>query len=243
MECIEFNYDYDDFMTNEKFCIECDKKFTNKAGVNMCKSCFQKYLITKTNAKRIYKLTEEELNDLHDFSCQIAFSSVGGTSYLLKEVRMKMLEKNFDLSEPIEEEKYQKYVKKFFRNIEKNKQNKEEMKDLKRNMRKKKLKAALKKRNLKLRNDSYYCNEYIDHNKFSLKKVCDMMNIMDFLFNKTSYVEIMDDMREDILDNYRYKLEDPDLEMHVPLNEHQKEYAKKYAVEKYVKKYGKKKLS
>lgn len=241
-ECTEFQYNYDDFMIKEKLCIECDKKFTNKYGVNMCRSCFQKYLITKTNAKRMYKLKDEDLNDLHEFTCHLAYGGGEGISYLLKEVRMKVLEKNFDLAEPIEIEEYQKYVKKFFRRMEKDKEKKEIMKANQKMMRKKKLKAALKKRGLEIRNDSYYCNEYINNNKFSLKKVSDMMEIMNFLFKKTKYVEIMDDMREDILDNYRYKLESPDLDIHVSLNEDQKEWAKKLAVEGYVKKYGKKKL-
>lgn len=238
----EFEYDYNDFMKPEELCIECNKKFKNKNGVNMCRSCFQEYLITKTNAKRLYKLKDEDLKDLHEFSCSIAFSGGQGTSYLLREVRMKMIEINFDVYEPMEIEEYQKYVKKFLRKIDREQEKKQEKKIMNRKNRKNKLKLALEQRGLELRSDSYYCNKYIDSNMFSLRKVCDMMEIMHFLFNKTDYTKILDDIREDILDEYRYKFDDPELYMHVSLNETHKEMAKETAVDNYVKKYGKKKL-
>lgn len=238
-DCNEFKYDYDDFMKEEKLCVECNKKYKNKHNVNMCRGCFRKYLITKTNAKRVYKLTDKNLKNLHEFSCPAQSGGIG-TMYLLREVRIKTLEKNFNLYEPMDIEEYKKYLDKFFTKMKNKENKKEEEKDLRIKMRKIKLKKALEERGLELRNDSYYCDQYIYHNKFSLKKVCDMMQVMNFLFKKTKYTSILDDIREDILDDYRCKFESPDLDMQIPLNEKYREMAKEMAIKRYIKKHGKK---
>jgi len=109
---------------------------------------------------------------------------------------------------------------------------------IKKEKRRRKLKRLLEEHDLEIRNDSFYCNQYIEDGSFGSKKVVNMMITMDFFVNNTTYNDILHDiyesnkeMRQDARDFGNY---DPDFHL---INEDDKQIAKEKALKLYLKKY------
>ena len=145
-------------------------------------------MITKTNAKKMYKLTDVDLDYLECHKRRSPYHACV-TYYFLKDVRLIAIDKKFGINYP-SSHKYEKCVKKILDEVEIENNNKLSRYD-KRRM---KLEAELDKYGLKIRADSYYCNQYLHYCKFTLKQVVNMMVTMDFFVNKTVYNGLLTEM-------------------------------------------------
>ena len=83
-----------------KECVVCGKsQKNNKYDLLACRNCFRGLSINKTDSKKIYGLTDDELTELQCFSYGVAY---GGVTYLyfLKDVRMLSIQKKFNIINP-----------------------------------------------------------------------------------------------------------------------------------------------
>lgn len=225
----EYSYNYDDLVKPHKHCQDCQNKFTNSLGVNRCRKCFHKYTITKTEAKRIYHITDADIKKMHTFEIHTMHKTMC-TLLLLKEVRMKMIKREYNVTN-VNEEDYTSYIEMYLDEQDAKMEEKETKRKEKHKSRKQKLKHALSKRNLEYRSDSYYCNQYIN-GKGTLKEVCDMMELMKFLFEKTNY---QDQIKKIVNENKEIRKYGEYIQI---LSEDDKEIAKCKALKKYSKKNG-----
>ena len=96
----EFDFDIDQLKNPENnICLKCTKKFQSIHNLAVCKKCLYTLTITKTNAKKLYNLTDGELENFDYYSYKNAYG--GQTySYFLKEIRLYAIEKRFGNSNP-----------------------------------------------------------------------------------------------------------------------------------------------
>ncbi|AYV84936.1 MAG: hypothetical protein Satyrvirus1_22 [Satyrvirus sp.] len=189
----EYEFDFDDFVTNpkKKVCILCHK---NKRGLNVCNDCMYKLFITKTNAKKEYNLTDNDLSGLEYHERKNIYH---GYTYLyfLKDIRMRAIEKRFGVSNPpigayrncleilLDESKQRKNKskersKKIMATRQENYEKKKLEKELAYAKRKNKLKKALIKADPKIGDidtDIKCCREYLDGERDDLKQVVKQM--------------------------------------------------------------------
>ena len=124
-----------------------------------------------------------------------------------------------------------------------------------RNSRRKKLSRALAKKNLTIRNDSIYCNNYINgcnnyrndeddgddgndvndednqSKKYALNNVVKMMVIMDFFAKETNYFELLQDCKNTYQSDNKYL----DYHDRMYIDEGDKEHCKIKALQEYIK--------
>jgi len=241
LDISEFELDLADLKNPEdNICLKCQKKFTNKHKIAVCKSCLYEIGIIKTNAKKIYGLKDADLADIDYYPYKNGYARGETHLYFLKEIRLKAIEKRFNIINPtidvyansvmmlLEEAKN--------RSIE-SKQRGEKIKatkERKRKERRKQLKDALAKKNLQIRDDSYYCQQFLDGHQFTLAEVVDMMEQMDFFATRTKYFSLLKKGRnQDREDRQYYCYEERRM-----MDEYNKEYAKQEAMDMYVREHG-----
>jgi hypothetical protein len=274
----------------------CNNEFiTNSSSSNICSACRynkKNEFISKTDAKKIYLMSDEELKNFVNFCVKCKYGY--GTYYIIDEIiryanvhHMEWIDKN-NKKEKIKQNRENKknlrtneiydlqqkyndlhaYTYDIFntyisngRIIDLNGNNLENLNKLdiylnKMKLRKNKLLRKLKRRNLNLRSDSKLCNTYIcyginkvneilqdeyDEPLKSVREIANIMLEMNFLFSKTSYKQIMDDMinreRRNYLDFEYLDFEEHGMHRY---NIHKiSQKAKKTAVEKYLKNHSK----
>ncbi len=244
---IEYEYETEDILSaSDGVCFICDEKMRKTCDLAICGNCSMEMLISKTGAKKIYKLTDDDLENLDFITRKNQYTSRKDiTLYFIKDVRLMAINKKFGAVYP-SKEIYEECVKEILDEYETKQENKIPREDIK----KSKLKQALRKVGLKIRDDSYYCNQYIHHNKFKLKEVVDMMVSMDFFMNKTKYSDILqkiiDDRKDADGDGDDSDGDDSDDDYHIKkyytnrhyISEEDKYGAKLQALKKYLKRHG-----
>ena len=172
-------------------CMVCDKKFGSRYDVGACQPCFKKLTITKTNAKKIYGMTDEDLEEMHVHQRSSPYHDCV-SYYSLKEVRLQAITKKYGIYNPSKQiyKNCLEEIHEEHKNIEANKVTRYDKKRAK-------LEQALAQHGLPIRGDSYYCNQFLHYNKFKLKEVVDMMVTMDFFMTKTNYNAILGDLIAD----------------------------------------------
>jgi hypothetical protein len=169
----------------DKKCVECGvigiyNKYFDKYICRDCRQTDKYTLVTKTNAKKLYLLIQDELDDLTSFEGK---SSYGPATYHIQAdlINLSCTKHNtnkenlFDTLEKIIEDKENKKQEK--REI-KEKKNKE-LQD----KRKKKLILEFGKAGLKFRDDSMLCKKYIHGDKeYALDYIVERMSQMKYLY-------------------------------------------------------------
>ena len=137
----EFCFDSNDIMhPNDHNCIKCGNTVRNKCGLAICGYCMRDLTINKTSAMKTYHLKASDLENINSSSQKNMY---GGITYLylLKEIRLLAIEKEFGLTNPSYEE-YHNCVIALLENAE--------QRSIKSQERGEKIKATRKK-NLKLK--------------------------------------------------------------------------------------------
>jgi hypothetical protein len=163
-------------------CKECNIKcdINKKLNLHICKNCINqdKYtLITKTNSKKIYLLTD---NDLVNLTHYYGTTSYRDATYYTKEELINKFCEKYDTS--IND--IDKKIKELKNIKEQKKLTAENNKKIKQQKRKDTLIKALTKAGLKLRNDSTLCENYIENksDEYTLQDVVERMCQMKYLF-------------------------------------------------------------
>ncbi|BCS82801.1 hypothetical protein QLL95_gp0312 [Cotonvirus japonicus] len=251
----EYDYDWEDLKIkdDEKLCIFCEAKLKYSRGLCVCVTCRKDLTITKTTVLKEYMLKSEHLEDLH---CIQYKNEYGYTHlYLLKEIRETAIFVHYKIicTTKMDYMTYtQMLIDKRSNKNELNKINREKLKTRKyyeRQNRRKILEKKLNKYKLKIREDSEYCNKYINENKYTVGEVVDMMVIMDFLYKRTDYPQRIRKLyeynkkcnQETINDRKEYGIT-YDSDDILRITEHDKQKLKKKAIQKYIKLHGKNKI-
>ncbi len=191
-------------------CIECQINkgiCRSKIEKILCKNCakLDKYtLITKTNCKKFYFMTDDDLEDvdLDEYYGTGAFGSCEATYYIKEQIILKACEKfnttKEELDNVLENIVNQKRIKKQQR------ENKSALKrESDKEKRKQKLTNALVKAGLVLRDDSVLCQKYINGDKTinsSLNEIVERMCQMKYLFEFCHMDECKDIAYEEYTD-------------------------------------------
>lgn len=216
---MEYKYDTEKIFKKSKkgTCLVCKKKYTSKYDIGACQSCFKSLVITKTNAKKIYGMTDEDLEFIPKHQRSSAYHDCI-TYFCLKDIKIRAIEKKYGIYNPAKET-YKSCVKEILEENEEHENNKLTRYDKRRD----KLEKALAQHGLVIRSDSYYCNQYLHYGKFKLEDVVSMMITMDFFVTKTKYNHILAGL----------------IENNEGISENDKEWAKKEALKKYLKNHDK----
>lgn len=215
-------------------CIKCGEEFhSNKNAV--CRDCLKTLTIVKTEAKKIYKLRDEDLVDIPGFQYYNQYNILVNI-YYLKEVRLKAIEKKFKITKPSLGQYIHCINALVTESLTASKERSTKIatnKKIHANIRRDKLTEALQKHGLEIRSDSYYCNQYLEGKEFTLQQVVDMMITMDFFVNHTKYNEIISKKIEE----YERNNDASDCEYHerMYLDEDDKDDAKRKALRIYLK--------
>jgi hypothetical protein len=181
----------------DKTCLECKTKrgkMSSAFSVYLCEDCkFEDayILITKTNTKKNYFLTDDELVNLRAIHKN---SSYGPATYFTKRDILAFLCIKYnvdydDILRHVRELRKEKEEQKKERNIRA-----QEKKQKEKEKRRKKLIAALAEYKLVLRSDSVLCERYIDgYSNFTLEEIVSRMCEMKFLYEYCH----MDECREE----------------------------------------------
>lgn len=178
LKCDHCEYNYDDI---------------KKEPLNVCKECRNqnqdaRRLMTKTEAKKTYKLND---NDLVNIRCYKYKGTYLTFLYLIKDLILISYNKHGRLI-------YNDDFK--TRDIQKEKE---------REKRKLELQKFLLSKGRELREDSMICQKYIelgDHSGFSMNAIADILDEMDFYIEKTEYRTLLrKKRREEQMDMYRSK--------------------------------------
>lgn len=162
----------------------------------ICRNCSQIHLpcITKTTAIKKYLLNEKDLQQLKFIKCKNPHYSCASpmTLFLEKDCETLSNKKYTNINTEIEKRNNSKLKRK--ETIENNKE-----------LRKSELIKALKEKKLKLRNDSYLCEQYIEGKlKNKLNFVVREMCFMKYLHDYTDFQERVDDYVEEANEEYGY---------------------------------------
>ena len=96
----EYQYDTENFVDPDiKNCVICGKKQSNMYNLIACSKCFKDLSINKTESKKIYGLTDDELEELECFKYRRQYGIVMHL-YFLKDVRMIAIQKKFNIVNP-----------------------------------------------------------------------------------------------------------------------------------------------
>ena len=106
--------------SGSKKCIHCQKKFTSKYPLGICRDCFHELMISRTTAKNIYKLTDDDFDSL-DFNERPTIHHNVGKYYFLKDVRLIAIEKRYSITNP-SHPVYKKHIKKIIRDVKEKKE-------------------------------------------------------------------------------------------------------------------------
>lgn len=169
----EYKYRLNDLIDPDaKTCLMCDKKMqSRKHDLAVCRKCFRLISINKTRAKKIYNLTDDDLNELKCFEYKIHYYII--YLYLLVEVRLLAIEKKFNIYDP-NLDKYILCVNVINEENDQIAKMKDEKKQLREKMRAKQKKiidTKLNKKNIKVNTyqQRNYYDKYIQNPKASLK--------------------------------------------------------------------------
>jgi hypothetical protein len=182
-----------------------------------------KMVYAKT-AKEKYGLTKKDL-DILSYTvvknpyCSTSVSSIYSVNDIIKRSKerfgdLKGLEKRFDQKRKRGEV------------IKRKKREKEVKEDIKKEERGEELRFLFKKRNLSYRSNSRLCDQFIENNIGDPDRIVDIMEEMDFYYNKTCYQEEY----SDIVKGYREYGDRYD-------RDEVSEMAKGYALRKFIDKY------
>ncbi len=188
-------------------CIECHKKGIKrvKIGITLCSTCanLDKYtLITLTNSKKEYLLTDDDLDGLKYLDGKCAY---GPATYYFKNDIIQKASEKFNVS-PSELENYLESVKNAKKKIREERQIKAyKKKQALTNKRRDSLIKALNEAGLELRSDSQLCKKYINGDKDnSLDEVVLRMCQMKYLYDYCHMEKCKDIAYEEYKDDYRY---------------------------------------
>ena len=168
-------------------CFECNEVrglFRSRFEQHICKGCFAspKYtLVTKTNCKKIYNLTEDDLCGLVEYQGKCAY---GDATYYTKDaiIHCSCVKHNTtpeDLENTLLNIKLEREHAK-----EAKRQQRTQKEQMKQEKRRYKLLEALNKAGLDLRNDSVLCQQYMNGTSdYSLDYIVRRMSQMKFLFD------------------------------------------------------------
>lgn len=247
----EYDYDWEDLRLKDKSkCLFCDGSPNRSNGVSVCFECGKLIFISQTIALKEYGLKREHVQELD----RIEYSNraYGCTYlYLLKDIRMKAIEIHHQIINP-SKSVYASMIEGILNERTAKSNNRQvraeilqQKREQEKSVRKKKLKKALEKYGLKIRADSYYCNEYIDHGKINLKEVADMMVSMDFLYNHTVYEQLHNELynkmksyNDEYVQDCQEMHERYDVHMFMRITEEDRDELKKEAIRRYVLKHG-----
>lgn len=209
----EYDYQWEDLENSNHSdkCLFCKGKIYSSKEIQVCFECGKLLLITQTIALKQYLLKKKDINNLK----YIEYQNKGyGCTYLflLRDIRMKAIEIHYRLLDPSKAE-YAQYIEMILdKRKEKNKINKNRQRKIKEKKKiiqenhqknclklRRKLKHALAKHHLEIRNDSVYCSSYINgDDDITLYQVVDMMIIMNFLYSETTYPQKLDRLHNEI---------------------------------------------
>jgi len=185
-------------------CIECNETrgiFRSRFENYICKFCYvlPKYtLVTKTNCKKIYNLTENDLYGLVKYHRTCAY---GDATYYTKDmiIYRSCIKHNTtteELENTLQNLKLEKEQAK-----ETKRQQRMQKEQVKQGKRKYKLEEALNKAGLLLRNDSALCQQYINGNDdYELEFIVRRMSQMKYLFEYCHMDECRDIAYEEYTD-------------------------------------------
>jgi hypothetical protein len=169
----------------KKPCVECGHKGTyfTKLDIIICSKCktLDEYrLITKTNAKKIYLLDDDDLDEL---DCYYAQAGYCVATYFTKKNIIDLACDKYGVESAELDDHLKKIVDKKMKEKNQRKKLIREKKLTQENKRKEKLTDALNEKKLVLRNDSMLCNEFIKGSKeHSLEYIVETMCRMKYLF-------------------------------------------------------------
>jgi hypothetical protein len=168
----------------------------NNAEIDVCRECKKinpSIFTTKTNAINDYALTAKDLKDIRHNQYKKIFKT---NLYLIQDIEHLAIEKHGSLEEAL----------KLVNEKKDKKQNRLIKKEQVQNERKKELSNYLRKNNVKYREDSQLCEEYIkkgDKSGFTKEYIGEMLKEMDFFYNHTNYSCLLKSKRRDEIDEYR----------------------------------------
>jgi len=159
----EYQYDTENFIdSNVKNCVICGKKQSNKYDLIACRQCFEGISINKTDSKKIYGLTDSELNELSRFEYHFRHGVL--YLYFLKDVRLAAIQKKFNIVSP-DLYTYINCVNRIYEDNKKETDIKQNKKDLRENLRLDRIRAIgelLEEKNIPI---DPYNEEYIKYIK------------------------------------------------------------------------------
>lgn len=171
-----------------KTCDGCDEKgiynkFFNKYICKNCKELNSNYiLITRTNAKKQFLLTNNDLDTIEPFTGKTS-STYGPATYFVKINLIDLACIKHDVNSSNLENKILNIITEKNNKKEANRLKKEEKNKKLEIKRKNKLIINLENAGLKLRNDSILCKKYINgDNDFSLEEIIERMSQMKYLY-------------------------------------------------------------
>lgn len=162
--------------------------------INMCSLCNSpNHVITRTNAKKMYKLNDADLGSLPIIMKWNNTHRVDMTLIPMKMLQHKADSKHFSVG-GLEKKKERTAAA-----AEKRRNTLER----KRRERTAELEEALNARGLELRSDSELCDDYIEgKNVYSLERIVDIMEEMKFYHEQTDYPELYREIRSEYYDSY-----------------------------------------
>lgn len=161
----------------------------------LCEACAKKdNIITKTTAKKEYRLTDSEIDDnLPIYFAPSPYYKTTSIMYRIPRPAAQALAiRKFGSLEALEEKKAEQSLRAVQR---------KEAGEHRRQERREKLETALKARGLELRGDSRLCTTYIKSGKGKRKEIVNIMEEMAFYFNDTDYPDILEDIKDCYRDN------------------------------------------
>ena len=218
----EYDYEWSDLKNDKSTdCIFCDNDISKSRTLRICDECTRDLFIMHTVALKQYKLKKSDVSDLESNTWKNGYGGYS-TSYLLRDIRIKAIEVHYKIIMPCKAE-YEMYGRMLMdeqelrsqltnqrrQKIKQNREIKQQQQDKQRAIRKQRLTAALAKHGLKLRPDSQYSKNYIESESQSLTSTVNMAVIMNFLYSKTKYPIILQNLQN----NYQ-KINDQLVEMY-----------------------------
>lgn len=187
-------------------CINCNNKarlFTkmNKIVCMDCRKLDEFTLITKTDSKNIYLLTDNDLSDLTSFTATV--KNKLATYYTKHDIINKACNKYNTIIDNLKDILKQLHIVKY-----EEKKIKEDIrkknKEVIQNKRKERLINGLAKYKLELRNDSMLCKNYIYSGENTVKQIVNRMCQMKYLYDYCHMDECKDEAYEKYSDDCDY---------------------------------------
>jgi hypothetical protein len=183
---VEYQYDTTNFIDpNVTHCTICGKKQTNQYNLIACYSCFQDISINKTDSKKIYKLTDDELDELVHFTYVWGRRRMTKYLYFLKDIRLLAIQKKFGIINP-DLPTYINCLNAILEENQKERNDKRNQINIRRQMvfeRKTALDEILTERNIPINTRHEEYEKYIRNPKKPLIGTADNIE-MDYLFRK-----------------------------------------------------------